>query len=377
MAADWRFARVRVGVAAGGIDNAISDFSQTTSPDLLIVETGDISEAFIKRLGDLAGVCAEGTEAIIVGPMNDVHLYRSLIGMGVRDYLVRPVADHDLMQVVSKTLLDKRGLSQSRLAVVIGAKGGVGASVLAQNIALQAAEDCAQKTLLLDAAGGAGSLGIGFGLEPGSSLAEAIRLAAGGSEDDIRRLLQKGRDNLSVMLAGAEPQLTDNSDADGLERLLERMMRTYPLTVFDASAASRALQKRVLALAAHVTLVATPLLPALRNARSLMSEIKTIRGNLHDVDFVLNMHGVAGGDDVPLADIRAAIEAEPLIKLPYLPKLFTMSEGQGEPVIALKQAADLRRQLMPLTARVAGTAPVAAKQGNAGKGGFLNKIIRK
>src|SRR5688572_19523640 len=91
LTSDWRFARVAIHVTRGGIDAAVAAYSQYASPDMIIVETNDISENFIGQLGQLAGVCAAGTDAVIVGPMNDVHLYRNLVGMGVRDYLVRPV----------------------------------------------------------------------------------------------------------------------------------------------------------------------------------------------------------------------------------------------------------------------------------------------
>src|SRR4051812_3934865 len=81
LAADWRFARVGIGIHPSGIEAAIAQYGQSSSPDLIIIETSDISDSFIQQLGGLAGVCGEGTEAVIIGPTNDVHLYRSLVGM--------------------------------------------------------------------------------------------------------------------------------------------------------------------------------------------------------------------------------------------------------------------------------------------------------
>src|SRR4051812_37059250 len=81
LAQDWRFARVGIQVERSGIENAIAHYTQTASPELIIIETNDVGEAFIEQLGNLAGVCAAGTDAVIIGPKNDVHLYRSLIEM--------------------------------------------------------------------------------------------------------------------------------------------------------------------------------------------------------------------------------------------------------------------------------------------------------
>src|SRR4051812_36366618 len=124
LAADWRFARVTLQMERTGIEGAIANYSQAASPELIIIETNDISDAFIQQLGQLAGVCAAGTDAVVIGPMNDVHLYRSLVEMGIKDYLVRPVSEEDMVKVIARTLVEKRGFSGSRLVTVVGSKGG-------------------------------------------------------------------------------------------------------------------------------------------------------------------------------------------------------------------------------------------------------------
>ena len=76
---DWRFARVTIDAQEQNIDAAISKYKDYSSPDLVIIGTDDIGEGFIEKLGELAAHCVEGTEAVVVGPENDVTLYLSLI----------------------------------------------------------------------------------------------------------------------------------------------------------------------------------------------------------------------------------------------------------------------------------------------------------
>src|SRR5690606_25221386 len=132
---DWRFARVAVNVEEGDVESAIQTYQNTASPALIIIETDTTDESFSARLEKLAEYCAEGTNAVVIGPVNDVNLYRQLTAMGVRDYLVRPVAKDILSEVIAHALVEKLGASGSRLIAVTGAKGGVGATALTQALA--------------------------------------------------------------------------------------------------------------------------------------------------------------------------------------------------------------------------------------------------
>jgi len=382
LADDWRFARVAVQVYGGEIESAIATYAQQPSPDVLIIETNDISENFIAQLGQLAGVCAEHTDAVIIGPMNDVHLYRSLVGMGVRDYLVRPVPQEDLVKVIAKALIDKRGLSGARLVTVMGTKGGVGTTTVSQSLAWIIAETIKQKTMIMDAAGSSGSLGVGFGLEPVSPLAEVVRIGSAGTEDDMRRVIQSSTEQLSVLVCGGEPLLTDSPDADSVETLVNRVMQKYPVVVVDLSGTSASVQKRLLARAAQIVVVTTPMLPALRNCRTLLNEIRHLRGNFNETDIVINMQGQAPGEEVAVKDIKAALELEPSFKLPYAPKVFAAAEASGKPAGQNKAAADLLKALQPLAEKAAGT--VAKDTGEPKKDGggaaglnFLKSLGKK
>ncbi|MCK5375081.1 MAG: type II secretion protein ATPase, partial [Alphaproteobacteria bacterium] len=108
---DWRFARVDVVAQEGDVSVAIDAYKEQTSPDLLIIQTEDIDDNFLSKLGELSSCCDEGTSAIVIGPVNDVYLYRKLIEMGVSDYLVRPIESDILAEVIAKALIANLGVS--------------------------------------------------------------------------------------------------------------------------------------------------------------------------------------------------------------------------------------------------------------------------
>jgi pilus assembly protein CpaE len=374
---DWRFARVAVNAERAGIEAAIAKYAQSASPDIIIVETNDISDAFIQQLGALAAVCAAGTDAVVIGPMNDVHLYRNLVGMGVRDYLVRPVSDDEIIEVIARSIIEKRGLSGSRLITTIGSKGGVGATSVAQSIAWNIAEHLLQKTVLMDLAGSGGSIGIAFGIEPSTPMSEAVRIGSGGSEDDMKRIIQPVTEHLSLLFCGGDPILADPPEPDAIESLVTRLMQKHPVVVIDLSAAAPQVQKRLLARSSHTVIVSSPLLPSLRNTRSLISEIRHLRGGLKEVDVVINMYGIAGQEEVPFADIKKALDIEPAARLPYVPKIFSAGEVSGKPVGKNKAAQDVMKALLDLCIRATGGVKPVTDPGKPVKEGFLHSLLKR
>jgi pilus assembly protein CpaE len=350
---DWRFARVSINVYEGDVNYAISLYRGASSPNMLLVETDTTDESFIGQLGELSSHCDEGTSAVVIGPVNDVNLYRSLTSMGVSDYLVRPVPQATLTDLIASSLIEKLGASGSRLIAMVGAKGGVGVTSLAQILAFSIADTLSQKTFLVDAAGGWSSFGVGMGFEPLSSTAEAVRAASGKDMDSFRRMLFHPNDKLSVLATGAEGMLDTNVSPTSFESILNLALTSYPVVIVDLSGASPEIQKMVLPRAHETILVAMPTLSSLRAARSLMNEVQKMVGNTGpSIDLVVNMMGIAPGKEVNKSDIKLAMDIIPSAVLPFNPKLFIGTENDGKRIGDDKGSAPYASALLPLARRV-------------------------
>lgn len=382
---DWRFARVNVRAEEGDVRAAISNLREFSSPDLVIVQTDVIDGGFTEALADLAGCCDEGTSAIVVGPENDVNLYRRLIDMGVSDYLVRPVDGPVLANIIAKTMIEKIGVTGSRLIAFLGAKGGVGASILSEAAACGVADILGQKTVLLDVAGGWSTFGVGLGFEPIATLAQAARAAENGDESSLQRMLFKASERLSVLATGGDPMLDSPVDARQLEKLVDMLMAKYPVVIADLSQSPEALKKAVISRANQIVVVATPTLPALRLARGLTGEIKDARGgSAEGLDLIINMQGMAGPSEVPKGDIEKAMEHPVAAYLPFDPKVFLANENESRKLTDDKNARALvEKLLLPVIAKtldMAGGNDKSVTPGNAGGGllgGFLKKLSSK
>ena len=378
---DWRFARVEVSVEEGDVETAILNYQETNSPNLVIIETDKTDESFTEQLGRLSQYCTEKTSAIIIGPVNDVNLYRELTAMGVSDYLVRPVLFDALSDIIAMNLIAKLGTKGSRLIGVIGAKGGVGVSALSQALAWGVSENLQQKTFLMDAAGGWSSLSVGLGFEPTTTLYEAVKAATNKDEDTLARMFFKPHERLDVLAAGADPMLEASIHAQQYEELIDLMMAKYPVVIIDMSGATPSLKRTIINRAHELVLVTTPTLPALRATRSLMQEVKLLQdGDLKSLDLVINMEGLAPSKEVSKKDIADALDRKPDVTIPFDPKLFITAENEGKKISKQKTGADIILKLLPLAEKVLSAKKVSSHDipnETKGIGGFFNKLLGK
>lgn len=377
---DWRFARVTINLHEGNVEDAIKTYAHSASPDMLMVETDTTDESFIGRLGELSGSCDEGTSAVVIGPVNDVNLYRSLTAMGVSDYLVRPVPVETLADVIATNLIEKLGTAGSRVIAMIGSKGGVGTSSLAQVMAWGVSENLGQKTFFFDGAGGWSTLAVGMGFEPTSSTNEAVKAAVAKDVDSMRRMLYQANDKLFVLATGAEAMLDSAAQILQFEEILNTAMASYPVVIVDLSGASPLIKKTVLTRAHETFIVSTPTLASLRAARTLMSEIKKASpGHANNVELVINMAGIAPGKEVSKGDIKIAMDVEPSAVISFDAKLFIGSENEGKKVAANAGGSEVLHKLLPLVQKIISKDSAVAevpKQDNA-FGNFLNKLKTK
>ena len=134
-AADRRMARAHVKVHAGGITAASEFYQAAATPNLIIVESKLPRERLDAELDSLSQVCDAGTKVVVIGHVNDVNLYRSLIHRGISEYLVVPIDLMRIIRTVSDLFVDRAASPLGRTIAFIGGKGGVGSSMLAHNVA--------------------------------------------------------------------------------------------------------------------------------------------------------------------------------------------------------------------------------------------------
>ena len=123
---------------------------------------------------ELATVCDAGTRVVVIGSDNDVAPYRELVRRGVNDYVIGPVETLDVVRSICSLFSASEAVAVGRIIAVVGAKGGVGASTVAHNVAWAIARDLALDSVVIDLDLAFGTAGLDYNKDPLQGIANAV-----------------------------------------------------------------------------------------------------------------------------------------------------------------------------------------------------------
>ena len=171
---DRRMAKAHLKVHMGGIATAIEFYQTAPTPNLIILESRREPRELLEALRQLAEYCDPTTKVVVIGHYNDVWLYRELIRSGISEYVVAPISMADIVGVISSIFVDPEAEPIGRSIAFIGAKGGVGSSTIAHNVAWAMSSLFKSEVVVADLDLAFGTANINFDQDPAQGIAEAV-----------------------------------------------------------------------------------------------------------------------------------------------------------------------------------------------------------
>lgn len=221
----------------GGIRAAIAAQQKAPNPRVLVVDVGG-EEAPLRMLRDLSLVVEPDTCVLAIGDVNDLALYREIThGLGVGEYLSKPLT-RDIVARFFGPLV--RGQSPGaelvtggQFITVTGARGGVGASVIAASLAWQFSVVVRRHTVLLDGDLYRGTTALLLQTEPGEGLRKVLEAPERIDMLLAERAAQPVGDRLHV-LSSQDPFERLVQDAPGAaEQMLAALRHRYNVIIGD------------------------------------------------------------------------------------------------------------------------------------------------
>ena len=345
---DRRMAKAHLRIQMGGLIAAIEAYQNSPTPNVIILESESRNEDILEGLDQLSPVCDAATRVIIIGRVNDVGLYREMVRRGVSDYLIAPVGALQVVRAVCGLFSAPDAKPVGRVIAVVGAKGGVGASTIAHNIAFSVARDQVLDAVVTDLDLAFGTAGLDFNQDPPQGIAEAVFSPDRIDNAFIDRLLSKCTDHLSLLAAPATLDHVYDFGADAFEAIFDSLRATVPCVILDVPHQWTGWTKQTLVGADDILIVAAPDLANLRNTKNLYDFLKAARPNDHRPLYCLNQVGVPKRPEIKAADFAKALDDEAVAAIPFEPQVFGAAANNGQmiaEIAANHRTAEIFRQL--------------------------------
>jgi pilus assembly protein CpaE len=329
-AADRRMIKTHLKVQMGGVAAAAEAYRGSPTPNVIVIETERNSDELLAGLDQLAEVCDAGTRVVVIGRVNDIVLYRELVRRQISDYLIAPVEVVDIIRALSGLFGSPEAKPLGRTLAVVGAKGGVGASTIAHNIAWAIARDLNLDTVVADLDLPFGTAGLDYNQDPPQGIADAVFSPERLDTSFVDRLLSKCTDHLSLLAAPATLDRVYDFTPEAFDAVFDILRTSVPCIVLDVPHVWTAWSKRVLVGADDILIAATPDLANLRNVKNLMDLLRQARPNDRSPTYCLNQVNVPKRPEIKPADFAKALEAEPAAIIPFDPQMFGTAANNGQ-----------------------------------------------
>ncbi|MGM4967086.1 AAA family ATPase [Tardiphaga sp. 1201_B9_N1_1] len=374
-AEDRRLGKAHIKIQMGGMPAAIEAYRSAPTPNVIVLETeprGDI----LAGLDQLATVCDSGTRVVVIGKVNDVTLYRELVRRGVSDYVIAPVATIDVVRSICGLFSAPEAKAVGRIIAVVGAKGGVGASTIAHNVAWAIARDLALDSVVADLDLAFGTAGLDYNQDPPQGIADAVFSPDRVDTAFIDRLLSKCTDHLSLLAAPATLDRVYDFGAEAFDSIFDTLRSTMPCIVLDVPHQWSGWTKRALIGADDILIVAAPDLANLRNTKNMYDLIKASRPNDRAPLYCLNQVGVPKRPEISASEFAKAIETPPIVTIPFDPQMFGSAANNGQMIAEIAAGHRTTELFLQIAQRLTGRGEAKKPRGSF-LGPFLEKLRSK
>lgn len=316
----------------GGLEAALS--GPAGSEEVIIIDCG--SDA--PDLHGMEALCADRKRRVVaVGVENDVRLLHRLQAVGVADYLVHPVNDDELLEALRLPLAmavpatAEGPAAGPRTTVVIGCRGGIGATGFAVSAAWWSAEKLQSQTALIDLDLVFGTATLALDLMPGRGMREALENPERIDPLFIGSAMINATERLFVLGAEEPPGQEISPTATGMARLLEAVRDTIPSVIVDLPRQQLPTSEPLLAAADEIVLVADLSLGGLRDAIRLKALCQSMAPNVETT--LLAMLPSVGPPPVERKEFERAYEGAVDWLIPWEPKVASQVVTEGKPLV--------------------------------------------
>lgn len=364
----------RAGVLAAGLE-----LIQQTHPDLVLIDRDlEQAESAIRQIF----TSMPATVCIAVVAQLDMSAMRRIVAAGARDALDRAAPHAELMNSIRAALAteaDRRARAprseggsagsrgRGKLVVVTSPKGGVGATMIATNLAVALRQMGGLRVMLADFGLQFGDVGVQLNLWSKHTLQDLLARVDEIDDAMLSHVVQQHSSGIHALLAPGAPEAAGEVAAEQVDVILDRLLERYSYVIVDTWSFLEEVTMTLLRRADEVLVVTTPEVPALKNTKHFLEYVRQQALVEGRITLVLNRFPSVNG--ITLEDVQQHLGQAVGANIPSEGQLVTHTINRGVPVVVSHAQSWVAQSLLRLAAHVAGdkvsTISLAPQSGRA------------
>jgi len=295
---------------------------------------------------------------------------------GVQEFLSKPVHTDDLKTMLSRfsedvVIPERRSLN--KVIVVMGSKGGVGATTVAVNLGVQLAVYAKKRAALLDFAQPLGNAHLLLDLHPQFGVRDAIENLERLDSHFLDGLLISHNTGLRVLAGTTQPEQWQAIRIDALERIVNVAQASSDMVIVDVGPQFGSEWASILKTARMILIVAEANVPSLWTLQRRLTALKGFGIEPERARVILNRWHK--DDDSVLKGIQKEFHQPVFARIPNDFRKASASINLGTPLLENATNNGLSARYRQIAAQIAGVdpGPAAKKSGLGGLFSFSGK----
>jgi len=295
---------------------------------------------------------------------------------GFREFLLKPLDVQQLAEALGRVAQQRSpSLKTGKLMAVIGSIGGVGATTVATNLAVELADLASTQVALVDMDFRFGQVATFLDVQPTFTVAELVDSPEQCDQGMIEKAMVKHPTGVHVLARPNHFAQAEQVSAAHCGGVLSALQELYDYVVVDGPSRYDMGGKTVLDMADVNLVVAQLLVTSIRSTDRILTELNRAGYNLERIKLVCNQVGRESGH-LTLEHIEATLDKRMFHTIVDDWKSVSGAINMGEPLLTHMTKSKVRQCLRELAEKLH-TPSGAQPDGEEAKkaGGLLSKIF--
>lgn len=353
-----------LGEAGYGVD--AQTLVEDAQPDVALV---GVEEPVARGLQTVEALSASypNLPIIVYSSLADGASVRRAMLAGARDYLTQPLDAETVIGSI-RMVLDQEEHRQRRLTgevpqmaaaggtviTVFGAKGGIGKTTIATNLATALVRETGQTVALVDMDTRFGDVAIMMDVPVDRNIADLTRRLDHVDRTNIKEYLVPHSSGVAILPAPSHPGDWNVVSPDHIEQIVRLLAQTHDFVILDTPGTFNEMVAAALEMATVVLLVTSMDVASIKDTVLALNMLRSWSFPREKVKLAINHANVA--NSVKEKDVVRTLEYEVFWQIPY-DEAVTKSTQLGQPIVLTKPNSRVGANLIDLARVIAGVRP--------------------